>query len=205
MPSSRLREPNTTYPNRIRPLFTMSNNRTSSRTQSPKAKARKRRNAKDSPLTKTIKLFSIPGYGLGGNTGTNRTKGRPAAAHFCAYQTKNGGAGRDRTDDLKLAKLPLSQLSYGPFLCRSGAARLAQTCAARGRACGDYRRRCQSLSISRPGSAGDAKGIERPPRPSARKPRRRTSPPAFEASIKWWAWDDSNVRPHPYQGCALTT
>ena len=27
---------------------------------------------------------------------------------------KNGGACRDRTDDLKLAKLPLSQLSYGP-------------------------------------------------------------------------------------------
>ena len=26
----------------------------------------------------------------------------------------NGGARRDRTDDLKLAKLPLSQLSYGP-------------------------------------------------------------------------------------------
>jgi hypothetical protein len=22
---------------------------------------------------------------------------------------------------------------------------------------------------------------------------------------QWWAWDDSNVRPHPYQGCALTT
>ena len=20
----------------------------------------------------------------------------------------------------------------------------------------------------------------------------------------WWAWDDSNIRPHPYQGCALT-
>ena len=28
---------------------------------------------------------------------------------------RNGGAGRDRTDDLKLAKLPLSQLSYGPL------------------------------------------------------------------------------------------
>ena len=28
----------------------------------------------------------------------------------------NGGAGRDRTDDLKLAKLALSQLSYGPDL-----------------------------------------------------------------------------------------
>jgi hypothetical protein len=29
-------------------------------------------------------------------------------------QRVNGGARRDRTDDLKLAKLPLSQLSYGP-------------------------------------------------------------------------------------------
>ena len=27
----------------------------------------------------------------------------------------NGGADRDRTGDLKLAKLALSQLSYGPF------------------------------------------------------------------------------------------
>ena len=27
---------------------------------------------------------------------------------------KDGGASRDRTDDLKLAKLALSQLSYGP-------------------------------------------------------------------------------------------
>jgi hypothetical protein len=29
-----------------------------------------------------------------------------------------GGARRDRTDDLKLAKLPLSQLSYGPEMRR---------------------------------------------------------------------------------------
>ena len=28
--------------------------------------------------------------------------------------TKNGGGGRDRTDDLLLAKQALSQLSYGP-------------------------------------------------------------------------------------------
>jgi hypothetical protein len=55
----------------------------------------------------------------------------------------NGGARRDRTDDLMLAKHALSQLSYGPEENRSD----------------------------------------------------RT----------WWAWDDSNVRPHPYQGCALTT
>ena len=35
----------------------------------------------------------------------------------CSLRTgtdKDGGASRDRTDDLKLAKLPLSQLSYGP-------------------------------------------------------------------------------------------
>ena len=31
-----------------------------------------------------------------------------------AHRAKGGGAGRDRTDDLKLAKLALSQLSYGP-------------------------------------------------------------------------------------------
>ena len=33
-------------------------------------------------------------------------------ATYCAV---TGGAERDRTADLKLAKLPLSQLSYGPF------------------------------------------------------------------------------------------
>jgi hypothetical protein len=27
-------------------------------------------------------------------------------------------------------------------------------------------------------------------------------PHCFEA--EWWAWVDSNYRPHPYQGCALT-
>ncbi|CAN1723189.1 protein of unknown function [Hyphomicrobium sp. 1Nfss2.1] len=32
----------------------------------------------------------------------------------CSHSHGFGGAGRDRTDDLKLAKLPLSQLSYGP-------------------------------------------------------------------------------------------
>ena len=33
-----------------------------------------------------------------------------------ASQAKAGGANRDRTDDLKLAKLALSQLSYGPVV-----------------------------------------------------------------------------------------
>ena len=38
--------------------------------------------------------------------------------------TKNGGGGRDRTDDLKLAKLPLSQLSYAPDRKMVGLGRL---------------------------------------------------------------------------------
>ena len=48
----------------------------------------------------------------GGETGHTRSQ-RPYAGmrNTCS---KDGGARRDRTDDLKLAKLPLSQLSYGP-------------------------------------------------------------------------------------------
>ena len=38
------------------------------------------------------------------------------ACRDVAQSAKAGGARRDRTDDLKLAKLPLSQLSYGPRL-----------------------------------------------------------------------------------------
>ena len=34
--------------------------------------------------------------------------------HYTAQSGSGGGASRDRTDDLKLAKLALSQLSYGP-------------------------------------------------------------------------------------------
>ena len=54
----------------------------------------------------------------------------------------SGGARRDRTDDLMLAKHALSQLSYGP------------------------------------------------------KAKRQ--------KVEWWAWEDSNFRPHAYQARALT-
>ncbi len=33
-----------------------------------------------------------------------------------SHHLEIGGGGRNRTDDLKLAKLPLSQLSYAPIL-----------------------------------------------------------------------------------------
>ena len=43
-------------------------------------------------------------------------------------ERRAGGAGRDRTDDLKLAKLPLSQLSYGPELEKRWLARTDLNC-----------------------------------------------------------------------------
>jgi hypothetical protein len=64
----------------------------------------------------------------------------------------SGGARRDRTDDLMLAKHALSQLSYGPV----------------------PEDECFKLD-------------ERHMR-----------------SIKWWAWEDLNFRPHAYQARALT-
>ena len=62
-----------------------------------------------------------------------------------AVAAKVGGARRDRTDDLLLAKQALSQLSYGP------------------------------------GQDAKVKRLK-----------------------EWWAWEDSNFRPHAYQARALT-
>src|SRR5215213_4509565 len=53
---------------------------------------------------------------LSSSTG-NRVSLRDPRAHHAARhgcRGNGGGASRDRTDDLKLAKLALSQLSYGP-------------------------------------------------------------------------------------------
>src|SRR5690606_12887902 len=61
--------------------------------------------------TRTNLLFTIS-YRTG--------RGPQSAANFaslrmtCRQQPGNGGAGRDRTDDILLAKQALSQLSYGP-------------------------------------------------------------------------------------------
>ena len=58
---------------------------------------------------------------MNGGAGRDRTPLFQEAVRFSRPQNikpqNNGGAGRDRTDDLKLAKLPLSQLSYGPLIC----------------------------------------------------------------------------------------
>ena len=33
---------------------------------------------------------------------------------------------------------------------------------------------------------------------------RETRAEAQFTTRKWWVWEESNFRPHPYQGCALT-
>ena len=89
-------------------------------------------------------------------------------------KAKRGGARRDRTDDLMLAKHALSQLSYGPVpedecvLSRAMRARLRL----------------------RYGAAAFVQ--ERPAEPKLR------------SSEGWWAWEDLNFRPHAYQARALT-
>ena len=46
--------------------------------------------------------------------GTGYKAGQACPGTVIMLRSLGGGARRDRTDDLKLAKLPLSQLSYGP-------------------------------------------------------------------------------------------
>lgn len=66
---------------------------------------------------KCIPPFERSSHGL---LTSNRSTGA-----ICPKGTvRSGGAGRDRTDDLKLAKLPLSQLSYGPIRTMVGPGRL---------------------------------------------------------------------------------
>ena len=63
-------------------------------------------------ISKTPARYTSGETGLGGLIGAYR---RNTTLDW------NGGARRDRTDDLKLAKLPLSQLSYGPFSAKGRA------------------------------------------------------------------------------------
>ena len=77
----------------------------------------------------------------------------------------NGGAGRDRTDDLLVANQALSRLSYGPLPPPTTTDQAAP---------------------GPPSLMPDACLMPAPLRPD------------------WWAWVDSNYRPHAYQACALT-
>ena len=120
-------------------------------------------------------------------------------------RAKASGADRDRTDDLKLAKLALSQLSYGPVRNRWRKAPydFLRRAVARQRGGGQV----GLLVRLRPSGYGVTWLAE--PKLAANGPPspvglRRGSLARF-ASEGWWARDELNVRPHAYQACALTT
>src|SRR5262245_36633642 len=91
---------------------------------------------------------------------------------------QSGGARRDRTDDLLLAKQALSQLSYGPV----------QMAGTRGQA---WMRRPEVENASK--LVGPIRG------PDLVLAISEVSDP-----LSWWAWKDLNFRPHAYQARALT-
>ena len=41
--------------------------------------------------------------------------------------------------------------------------------------------------------------------PDLLRARQALSQLSYGPDTRWWVWEDSNLRPHPYQGCALTT
>ena len=91
---------------------------------------------------------------------------------------RSGGADRDRTDDLKLAKLALSQLSYGPV----SSAGLPTEAAIAAKVGGARRDRTDDLLLA----------------------KQALSQLSYTPDKKWWVWLDLNQRPHAYQACALT-
>ena len=94
---------------------------------------------------------------------------------------KAGGARRDRTDDLMLAKHALSQLSYGPVT----------------------RRRMLHLEVVH----NEVLSCPSSPR-GLRRARSAlllsVAAPRGAEGEAWWAWEDLNFRPHAYQARALT-
>jgi hypothetical protein len=96
----------------------------------------------------------------------------------------SGGARRDRTDDLLLAKQALSQLSYGPVPVSTDL-------------------RLESQKAGKPWLACQA--VARARRSPAFALRATAWQPSLRcASEGWWAWEDLNFRPHAYQARALT-
>jgi hypothetical protein len=92
----------------------------------------------------------------------------------------SGGARRDRTDDLMLAKHALSQLSYGPITRRRMLCRRTEP---------------KPVSTGPPSPTRLRRGSLR---------SRRPAEPKLQSSEGWWAWEDLNFRPHAYQARALT-
>jgi hypothetical protein len=113
-----------------------------------------------------------------------------AITHMIRRRSKtetSGGARRDRTDDLLLAKQALSQLSYGPVRGQR-TDRSALESEVR-RLSSDIGSASVRLRWRYGATAFVTDGLPGP------KPR---------SGEGWWAWEDLNFRPHAYQARALT-
>ena len=126
--------------------------------------------------------FSRTSFAVGGGIDRKDLGSQPSSIK------PSGGARRDRTDDLLLAKQALSQLSYGPFQ-RSAVSTSHQ----------------KVLGHQNPEGAADQHHASAPLRRHA-----ATEPTPFMTDRRWlifgswWAWEDLNFRPHAYQARALT-
>jgi hypothetical protein len=99
----------------------------------------------------------------------------PCPPHGGQRRHRVGGAKEDRTPDLLRARQALSQLSYGPGFRWQNTEDGGRTTVCR----------CAAGRSVKAGWRSHATF----PSPALRN---------------WWAWEDLNLRPHPYQGCALT-
>ena len=152
--------------------------RTMHRVTHPGPKARKRNRApplmrRTSRSDNANKTWSHPAGGAD-------KRSKPHGEH----QTKFGGARRDRTDNLLLAKQALSQLGYGPILAKGqDGSSLASGATRVGAQVGHPRREAPQAQLR---ARADARDV------------------AKRHASRWWAWEDLNFRPHAYQARALT-
>ena len=95
----------------------------------------------------------------------------------------------------------------GVFSCQTSSRRGARKSAPceRGRAVDDERaRKTENAWWRIPGSNRRPPGCKPGALPAELIPPNERRPPARGAAASWWAWVDSNYRPHAYQACALT-
>ena len=148
--------------------------------RSPLHDVKQRRHLKaDGPgATQTDKSRTMVPPGWWSQTGSNR---RPPACKAGALPTELWPRRRSRNQTARAHPGSRPPFGRSPFLTRGMATRQA-------RSGHPFRLDPRSQSFRR--------GSEKPSHEDRDVLRRPQT---------WWAWDDSNVRPHPYQGCALTT
>ena len=118
----------------------------------------------------------------------------PAVAR---HRRRAGGDGGTRTPNPRLAKAVLYQLSYVP----GGHGVAQRRSLRRGRLAPQA---ASALRSAPPPDGDDARrraGGDQEDEPSSRCSSWIRTAPDGSAG---WAWEDLNLRPHPYQGCALT-